>query len=265
MLHGKHLLNGSDTLVIVFQNAAKPLNDAIPDIYRGNVTQKEVAEMHERYTWMKFAQRVTKADYFFVKDHFSSVYGWYFIDNGKFIHEQFNEELTAFIQQHGYKRVIAFGSSKGGTGAIIYGIMNPLITDVFSLIPQIHVARFINKLCPNEKSLFFGKKKHFEKQVEDFLFADELYVNYKETKLYLYTGLQDIQFQALLNYRKFLEEKGITSELFLNRGDERHTRLVNQYTPFIFAVLEDLIDQGDKRIMQQIVSLSPSIRILKEQ
>ncbi|MBA3925421.1 hypothetical protein [Listeria rustica] len=264
MLHGKHLLNGSDTLVLVFQNAAKPLNDAIPDIYSGKITQQEVAAMHERYTWMKFAQRVPKADYFFIKDHFSSVYGWYFIDHGKLIHQRFNEELTAFIQKHHYKRVIAFGSSKGGTGALIYGAMNPLITDVFSLIPQIHVSRFINKLCPNEKSLFFGKDKRFEKKVDNFLFSDELYANYQQKKLYFYTGTMDIQFEALVKYRQFLAEKGIASELFLNRSDERHTRLVNQYTPFIFGVLEDLIEQSENRTNQQAITINPSVRLLKE-
>lgn len=265
MLHGRHQMNGSDTLVLVFQNAAKPLNDAIPGIYSGKITQPEVAEMHERYTWMKFAQRVPSADYFFVKDHFSSVYGWYLIDNGKFIYEQFNAELTAFIQEHGYKRVIAFGSSKGGTGALIYGLMNPLITDVFSLIPQIYVARFINKLCPDEKSLFFGTKKGFEKQVDTILFSDALYRNYTKKKLYFYTGTLDIQFDALMKYRKFLSKKGIDSELFLNRSDERHTRLVNQYTPFIFGVLEDLIDQSERRIEQQVITINPSVRLLKEQ
>ncbi|MBC1458644.1 hypothetical protein [Listeria newyorkensis] len=265
MLHGKHMINGNDTLVLVFQNAAKPLNDAIPGIYSGKVTQQEVAEMHERYTWMKFAQRVPQADYFFIKDHFSSVYGWYLIDGGKMIHERFNEELTAFIKKHGYKRVIAFGSSKGGTGALLYGAMNPLITDVFSLIPQIHVATFINKLCPNEKRLFFGTDKKFEKKVDRILFTDALYENYKKKKLYFYTGTMDIQFQALVKYREFLSEKGIDSELFLNRSDERHTRLVNQYTPFIFGVLEDLIDQSDSRTNQQVTRIHPSVRLLKEQ
>ncbi|MBC1358510.1 hypothetical protein HCA63_05705 [Listeria booriae] len=265
MLHGKHLINGSKTLVIVFQNAAKPLNDAIPDIYSGKVTQEEVAEMHERYTWMKFAERVPKADYFFVKDHFSSVYGWYFMDHGTFIHEAFNEALTTFIKQHGYKRVIAFGSSKGGTGALLYGVMNPLITDVLSLIPQIHVGRFINRLCPDEKALFYGNTPGFEKQVDEFLFADKLYAGYKNTKLYLYSGIFDIQFEALLRYQTFLTKKGIASELLLNRSDERHTRLVNQYTTFIYGALEDLIDQSENRMDQQAIKIAPSVRVLKEQ
>lgn len=265
MLRGKHIINGSDTLVLVFQNAAKPLNDAIPDIYNGKIEQSEVAEMHERYTWMKFAERVPKADYFFIKDHFSSVYGWYLMDNGQFIHHEFNNALTDFIKENNYKRVVSFGSSKGGTAALLYGMMNPCITDVFSLIPQIHVATFINNLCPKEKSLFFGQNKKFEKQVDNILFEENLYETFVEKRIYFYSGILDIQFDPLLQYRDFLEARGIQTELFLNRSDERHTRLVNQYAPFIYGILEDLIDQSRKRTNLQAISVGSSVNLLREQ
>ncbi len=263
MLHGKHFQNGSDTLVIVFQNAGKPLNDAIPAIFKQEVDQKQVALMHERYTWIKFAERVKAADYLFVKDHFSKVYGWYLIDSGKFIHEKFNMELTQFIQKYRYKKVIAFGSSKGGTGALLYGLMNPLITDVFSLVPQIHVADYINILCPAEKSLFFAENAIFEERVNEVFYSAPLYDKRSSTRICFYTGLEDIQFSALLTYRHFLQEKGIKSQLFLNRGNERHTRLVNQYTPFIFGVLEDLIRDETKRTNEQTVQIGADTYILK--
>ncbi|WP_088815934.1 MULTISPECIES: hypothetical protein [Listeria] len=263
MLHGKHFQNGSDTLVIVFQNAGKPLNDAIPAIFNQEINQEQVALMHERYTWIKFAERVKAADYLFIKDHFSSVYGWYLIDSGKFIHEKLNVELTKFIQKYRYKRVIAFGSSKGGTGALLYGLLNPLVTDVFSLVPQIHVADYINILCPTEKSLFFADNTIFEEQVNEVFYSAPLYAEISPTTLYFYTGLEDIQFSALLTYRHFLQEKGIKSQLFLNRSNERHTRLVNQYTPFIFGVLEDMIYRETKRTSEHAVQIGVDSYILK--
>ncbi|MEN2667693.1 hypothetical protein ACRW9N_09430 [Listeria aquatica] len=263
MLHGKHFQNGSKTLVIVFQNAAKPLNEAIPAIFNNKCDQKQVAEMHERYTWIKFAERVKEADYLFIKDHFSSVYGWYFIDSGTFIYEQLNTELTAFIKSHGYQKVIAFGSSKGGTGALLYGLINPLITHVFSLVPQIHVADFINTLCPDEKRLFFADNTAFEEQVNQIFYSPQLYEQKTTSAIYFYTGLLDIQFKPLLQYREFLQKMGIASKLFCNRSNERHTRLVNQYTPFIFGVLEDLIRSETMRTEQEAVQLGIDSYILK--
>ncbi|EIA20837.1 hypothetical protein [Listeria fleischmannii] len=263
MLHGKHFQNGSDTLVIVFQNAAKPLNDAIPAIYNDEIDQTQVSEMHARYTWIKFAERVNHVDYLFIQDHFSKVYGWYFIDSGKMIYEELNIEISQFIQKYHYKKVIAFGSSKGGTGALLYGLINPFITDVFSLVPQIRVADYINTLCPNEKSLFFANDAIFEQKVNNLFFSPQIYQQKPSCKIYFYTGLQDIQFADLLEYRTFLRQQNVQSTIFLNRGNERHTRLVNQYTPFIFSVLEDLI-QGEKRqIVQHAVEIGADSYILK--
>ena len=263
MLHGKHFQNGRKTLVIVFQNAAKPLNEAIPNIYLNKISQAEVSEMHEQYTWIKFAKTCSKVDYLFVKDHFSSVYGWYIMDEGKFIYEEFNKQLTMFIKKNKYKRVISFGSSKGGTGALLYGLINPFITDVFSLVPQINVATFINKLCPNEKSLFFHNSLEFEQKVNNLFYSSDLYNDYSQTNINFYTGSQDIQFNNLLEYRKFLKDKNIVSKLYLNRSDEKHTRLVNQYTNFIYSFLEDLIEEEDRRTNRLTYQISEECFILK--
>lgn len=263
MLHGKHFQNGRKTLVIVFQNAAKPLNEAIPDIYSKKLSQTDISKMHEQYTWIKFAKKCNKADYLFVKDHFSSVYGWYLMDEGKFIYEEFNEQLTTFIKKNNYERVISFGSSKGGTGALLYGLINPFITDVFSLVPQINVSTFINKLCPNEKSLFFHNNLEFEKKVNDMFYSSNLYKVYSRTNINFYTGIQDIQFYNLLEYRKFLKDKNIGSNFYLNRSDEKHTRLVNQYTDFIYGFLEDLIEEEDRRTNRLTYQVSKDCFILK--
>lgn len=263
MLHGKHLKNGSRTLVLVFQNAAKPLNEAIPKIFKKEINQEQVAQMHEHYTWIKFAERVTEADYLFIKDHFSSVYGWYFINSGQMFYKQFNDELTQFIQKHEYQKVIAFGSSKGGTGALLYGLINPHITDVLSLVPQIQVADFINALCPNEKSLFFSGDEIFEKQVNQLFYSSALYRKKNNCRISFYTGISDIQFTQLIHYRQFLKEQGISTNLYLNRGNEKHTRLVNQYTPYIHGALEDLIRNEQKRTKQQTIYLDSDIYFLK--
>lgn len=264
VLHGMHLQNGSDILVLVFQNAAKPLNDAIHGVFLNEINQEQIAEMHERYTWMKFSKRVQTVDYLFIKDHFSSVYGWYFVDHGKMIHEKLNQELTEFIQKHGYKKVIAFGSSKGGTGALLYGLLNPYITDVFSLVPQIYVADFINTLCPKEKSLFFAEDERFENQVNQIFYSPSIYQANLKCNLNFYTGLNDIQFDALVQYRFFLQEQGVKSQLFINRSEERHTRLVNQYTPFIFAVLEDLIKGEERRTEKTSIQVGTDVYLLRQ-
>jgi hypothetical protein len=264
MLHGKHFQNGSKTLVIIFQNASKPLNESIPDIYSKKISQLDVIKMHEQYTWIRFAQRCYKADYLFVKDHFCNVYGWYLMDKGSLIYEEFNNQLIKFIEKNNYEKVISFGSSKGGTGALLYGIINPLITEVFSLVPQIHVANFINKLCPNEKSLFFQNDLTFENEVNNLFYFPDLYKKMSSTNFHFYTGIQDIQFYSLMEYREFLKKQDITSTLFFNRSEERHTKLVNQYTEFIYGFLEDLISEENRRTIQLTSKISEDCWVLNQ-
>lgn len=264
MLHGKHIKNGSSILVIIFQNAAKPLNDAIPDIYSGKISQTDVSLLHEQYTWIKFAKRNKNADYFFIKDDFCGVYGWYIMDNGRFIYEEINKLLTEFIKSNNYKEVISFGSSKGGTGALMYGLINPLIGKVFSLVPQIHVANFINKLCPNEKSLFFHNDLEFEKKVNNIFYSPELLSRFTPTNINFYTGARDIQFNNLVEYRNYMSKNNIKSNLWFNRSDERHTRLVNQYTNFIYGFLMDLITDNTENKEMLTLRLSEDCFILKE-
>lgn len=254
MLHGKHIQNGNKTLIIVFQNAAKPLNDAIPAIYADMMAQHEVAKLHARYTWMKFATNFPEADYLFIQDHFSKCYGWYFIDGGKFVHEALNQELTSLIQKYQYEKVIAFGSSKGGTGALLYGLINPLITHVFSLVPQIYVADYLQVLCPNEKHLFLGSDPHFSEQVNQFFFKEAITNRKSKAAIYLYTGTNDIQYVPLVKYHQFLKEHGVDSHLVVNDAEDRHTQLVNQYTAFIYNVLKNMTRSkqyaGEKQLIE---------------
>jgi cephalosporin-C deacetylase-like acetyl esterase len=71
----------------------------------------------------------------FVKDYYSRCYGWYVMDRGRFIHHEINAALTDFQEKRGYDRVVTFGSSKGGTAAVVYGMMNAHITHTFALVP----------------------------------------------------------------------------------------------------------------------------------
>ncbi|EGO2713249.1 hypothetical protein IDE33_002816, partial [Enterococcus faecalis] len=132
-----------------------------------------------------------------------------------------------------------------------------------SLVPQIHVATFINNLCPNEKSLFFYNSLEFEEKVNSVFYVPELYERYSQTNINFYTGIKDIQFYNLLEYRKFLKSQNIVSTLYFNRSEERHTRLVNQYTEFIYGILEDLIEDEFNHTEEQVYQISEDCLLLK--
>lgn len=130
MIKGKLINNNSRNLVIVFQAVGVLSKEDFEEIINNRVTQDEVSIKHQKYSWYKFGN-VDYADYFFIEDRFSSSYGWYMIDSGKSVINEFNKELEKFIVENGYNSVTAFGSSKGGSGALLYGLINPRINRVF--------------------------------------------------------------------------------------------------------------------------------------
>ncbi|WP_239372217.1 XcbB/CpsF family capsular polysaccharide biosynthesis protein [Mammaliicoccus sciuri] len=54
------------------------------------------------------------------------------------------------------EHVVLYGGSKGGTGALIYGIKSELINNVFSFVLEIHAVDYIDKKLPDYKKLFFS-------------------------------------------------------------------------------------------------------------
>lgn len=113
-------------------------------------------------------------------------------DKGKSIFNEINKDITELIKKKNYKNVTTYGSSKGGTAALLFGLINPLINNVFSLVPQIHVIKYIDKKLLKYKKLFFPEEnKEVEKYFEEIFFNDDLYLekNIKDTKLFSIQGL----------------------------------------------------------------------------
>ena len=140
---GKYIDNNSSHLVIVFQSTIGL------DLTRFNPQDKEyisyVNTAHKRYMWMKTLNQKNDIDFLYIQDNFNMSYGWYLKDNK----ESVITKVTSFIKKYIKKRhqkVTAFGSSKGGFAALLYGVMLPEITDIVSIVPQIKVKEYLDTI-----------------------------------------------------------------------------------------------------------------------
>lgn len=240
MLKGKFVDNDSSNLTIIFQSAGRISNDLFDKILNNNAENSEVEKAHERYTWYQFSKNIY-SDFYFVKDYYSNSYGWYMFDRGNSIIEEINNSLTQFIRRKNYRTVTAFGSSKGGTAALLYGIINPKINNVFSLVPQVHTIKYIDKKLFKYKELFIpSNNKKLEDYFDNIFFDEQIYLNpeFKNTKIYFYTGINDEQFDDLLKVHRLLDDKKCDNNIIINNSMKEHNNIVMDNVPFVRSALK---------------------------
>lgn len=161
------------------------------------------------------------------------------------IHKEFNEELEKLLSQFNYKNVITFGSSKGGYGALLYGLINSRVNTIFTLVPQINAVDYIDSHYSKWKKLFFPKEDLvLENKVNNVLYSEELYTtrekDLKNKNLYLYTGIGDEQYKNQMAFHDFLEGKLRNNNIIVNSSDENHGEIVVDNQDFIYAMLKAL-------------------------
>lgn len=246
---GKYINNNSKEIIIIFQSAGRiPIGD-LKKILTNEVTEETIRNHHKRHTWVKFANNNPQFDYIFVEDYYSKCYGWYMIDSGKIIIDDINKNLDEFFMDKSYDKVIAYGSSKGGTAALLYGIINKYITHVFSLVPQIEVSTYFNRYYRAYKKLFFGtteleKNENVRKNeyiLNNFLYDKSNDVLNKQTQFIIYTGPNDKQFKQLMTfYNKIKDADNL--KIVINMSNDVHDSLVFENLDFIYNILANIID-----------------------
>ena len=243
----KHINNNSNVLLIVFQSGGRLPIEALNGVLNNTISQEEISEYHSKYNWFKLTKN-KKVDFLFIEDHFSKAYGWYIVDSGKLIYEKFNRDLEELLSRYNYKTTIAFGSSKGGYGALLYGLINSKINTVFTLVPQIEAVTYINNHYIRWKSLFFPEKdRNLELKINNIFFDDELFKGREEvifnTNLYLYTGIGDEQYQQQIKFYEFYNGKIRNKNLIVNTSNDNHGAIVVDNQDFVYAMLKALYNK----------------------
>ncbi len=235
--------NGSSVLIILFQSAGRITNDVFPMILDGSLAPEDVRRMHDFLNWRKMPSAYPGADYLFVKDYYSRSYGWYTMDEGRSIHHSINLDLDQFISEKPYERVIAFGSSKGGTAALLYGMLNRHITHVLSLVPQIEIGRYWRKYFKDYMQLILGSNNPETKELylNELMYSDEIKIHTQDTIFYTYTGIKDDQFAQIVKFHNSWIGDSKHS-LIVNTSNQRHTPLVTENLDFIYDCLQSFVE-----------------------
>ncbi len=263
-LKGLWVKNNKRNLIIVFQSIGAMNKAMLADVVETK-DYKKYREQHKKYSWWSLTT-VVEADYLFIEDYFSGAYGWYMIDQGRCIIDELNEDLTNFLKDKNYQNVISFGSSKGGTGALLYGISNPFINHVVSLVPQIKAITYIQRTLKDYYSLFFpSKNEELESILNNYFLNRDNYVKEKcgKTNVTLYTGVHDTQFNEINHVSKILMNQVAKSNLLINTGKKKHTALVVDNKRLFVDLLEACIFDNEVKD-SRIVTLRNDVHLFLE-
>lgn len=258
--------NGSHILLIAFQSAGRITQEEMPKVISGEIDQREVAEKHLRLNWKNINNNlnIPKVDILFVTDHLSRSYGWYVMDGGEFVHEEINASLSKFLDGRDYRKVVTFGSSKGGTAALLFGHMNEHVSDIISLVPQIKIGQYWRKYYKNSLGLISGSSdpKLVMEKLDKLLPNVTSRANPSGKRFILYTGTHDDQFREIMQYSNYLTEKKINSELYVNALSQKHTPLVTENLDTIYHLVESVTKDAPILPGRKVLQIQDSLTFL---
>ncbi|WP_270305995.1 hypothetical protein [Enterococcus faecalis] len=245
MRRSSYVDNGSDKLIIVFQSAGRVPTEKIKAYLNKNISDQDIKKFHGKYNWYSMAKRMPIADYYFLEDHYSGIYGWYISDFGKNIISTIQNEIENIVSKKEYKMVIAFGSSKGGTGALIHGLISPYISKIFTLVPQINITRYIEEHLPEIKHLLMpmeSKECNEELMGNIMNYLDISKIKRRKT-VFFYTGILDEQFAETRLFSRKISSELISSTLIMNVERKGHSPMIMDNVEFIEKVLSNILNQ----------------------
>lgn len=227
----KHLKNNSDKLLIVFSSANKFDQTT-------NITH-----LNRNYSWYKNFSEESEFDVLFISDNLFQPYGWYCFSGVVSTIEYINRFITNFVEKHSYKQVYSFGTSKGGTGALLYGILNDSIDVIITGIPIIAVKDYIRQNA--------NLHQHYEHFYREFLVSSEtdkfnhIFDGVESNKpIYFITTEGDSHFRY---QKKFLENTKITNmKIFLDIEKDGHGKAVINHALSIISFVKILIKSGNE-------------------
>lgn len=249
MLKYEYRDNSSDKLIVIFQGALGGAYTQYP--YGSEEFHAKVDSLRENLYWFKLQEKVD-ANYLFVKDTTNDLMGWYAFSNEKCIVDEFNTNLSEKINELGFERenVYTFGSSKGGTGALLYGVLCDMVGHVISIVPQIEIGNYIENGVKEEDRREYLQKS-FERIDRDTL--DNIMYSYIRNKkidkpVYIFSGKNDGQYNQLLKIIDMVSGSGKVTIYDSIDYSLAHSKIITENAEGIYGFLLSLISENKPTI-----------------
>lgn len=214
----KYIKNGSNKIMIIFQSAGR-----IPKVELGKkISKNKLAKYHSKLNYHRLSEN-KNYDYLYVIDNYNYSYGFYTIDHQNIVTNMIVIKINEYISN--YDEVYTFGTSKGGSAAIIFGNLIKKCDYIYSGVPIINQELYIKKYLPMLEEEILTNK--FTRYLLSNLTQDLL----RNTKVntIIFTGENDFQYEIL-------KETHLPNnvKLYIDTTGKKHSEIIFDNLDFIY-------------------------------
>lgn len=263
MQPNEHTFHGKRDINYLFQKGAKSSPfllvafQAVPTVKDGKPVKL--------YNYTKFLRDIN-VNRLFIKDTCGEFGCYYLCDNMNFeVEETVVELIESIMKKYKIKKenVITFGSSKGGSAALYYG-MKYGFGHIISGAPQTKIATYLNHCRPEMLQYMVGEDLAKERLTKiDSLILKQI----KPTcvsKLNLLTSEKDAQYKThIVPLVKALNKAKLDATVVFEPGIEKHRDIATFFPNFLISHLHRIINETYGLTSPQFENDSNSFRLVE--
>lgn len=243
----KYIERNSDKLLIVYQGAL--LKSYTKYQFQSEKYHAEINKLRERYYYYKQFENV-EYNVLYLKDNMNDLMGWYTFDNEKIVVDEYVSQLESFFKKHNFKpeNIIAFGSSKGGYGALMHAFHSDYLNNVAVTVPQIDLKLYLETgIFPKSLSKYINNSyKDIDPTLLDNLLVNSAknMKNSQNKQILIVTGKGDEQYPQTVELYELLKEKTKIQLAEITDVNVVHTYLSAKTVRFQIKAIEDFFNTG---------------------
>lgn len=244
MLPNEHVFHGKRDINYLFQEGAKSSPfllvafQAVPTVRNG--------EAIKSYNYTKFLRDIN-VHRLFIEDTCGKYGCYYLCNNMSFdVEETVIELIESIMQKYDIKKenVITFGSSKGGSAALYYGLKYGF-GHIISGAPQSKIAEYLNGRRTDMLQYMIGDdllQENIDKL--DSLILDLIKPEVK-TKINLLTSEKDAQYKKhIIPLIEAIEKAKLDANIVFEKGIENHRDIATFFPNFLVQLIREEINKA---------------------
>lgn len=244
MLPNEYVFHGKRDINYLFQEGAQSSPfllvafQAVPTVKNG--------EAIKSYNYTRFLRDIN-VHRLFVEDTCGKYGCYYLCNNMNFdVEETVIELIQSIMHKYGIKKenVITFGSSKGGTSALYYGLKYGF-GHIISGAPQSKIAEYLNGRRTDMLQYMIGDdllQENIDKL--DSLILDLIKPDVK-TKIHLLTSEKDAQYKKhIIPLIEAIEKARLDANIVFEPGIENHRDIATFFPKFLVRLIRETINKA---------------------
>ena len=264
MQPNEHVFHGKRDINYLFEKGAKASPfllvafQAVPTVKNG--------KPNKSYNYTKFLKDIN-VNRLFIEDTCGEFGCYYLCNNMNFeVEETVIALIESIMKKYKIKpeNVITFGSSKGGSAALYYGLKYKF-GHVISGAPQTKIATYLNGCRPNMLQYIAGQDLAEDNLKKiDSLILNQVKASNNTTKINLLTSEKDGQYKThIVPLVKKIKTAKIDANIVFEPGIEKHRDIATYFPSFLISNVKRIIDETFSLEMPQFRYDSCSVRLIE--